>query len=108
MTTIGSRVKQRRNELGLTQQQLAERMGYVSKGSIAQIECGRDPTSKVVIKLADALHTSPVWLMGWTDDVRPLHDTRMQRIMNELYKLNFSQLNQIEKIIQTFVETNEE
>lgn len=38
--TFGERVKARRIELGWTQEELAEKMGYKSKSSINKIELG--------------------------------------------------------------------
>lgn len=67
--SIGEKVKQRRIELNLTQEELAKRMGYKSKTTIAKIESQSNdiPLSKVK-KLADCLRTSPGILMGWEDD----------------------------------------
>jgi len=102
MSEIGRKVKLRRKELGMTQRDLADQMGYKNNCSISLIENGREVTSNVVIKLANALKTSPAWLMGWTEDERPLHDERMARIVSKLYELTFSELNQVERIIDTF------
>lgn len=54
--TIGERIKKRREELGLSQETLAERLGYKSKSSINKIELNqRDlPQSKIKM-IADAL-----------------------------------------------------
>ena len=38
MTTIGDRIKSRREELGLTQDDLALKLGYKSRSSINKIE----------------------------------------------------------------------
>ena len=61
----GSRVRLRREELGLSQEQLAQRMGYRSKSSITKLEKGVNdiPQSKVE-EFAAALETTPAWLMG--------------------------------------------
>ena len=40
--TIGDRVKELRTKKGLTQQDLAELLGYKTKSSVAHIEKGRD------------------------------------------------------------------
>ena len=66
--TIGQRIKQRRLELGLTQTELAERMGYTSRTSICTVEKDKeDLTTTRVKKFAEALETTPSYLMGWTD-----------------------------------------
>lgn len=62
---IGDRIRSRREELGLTQQELAERLGYKSKSAINKIEMGiNDVTQKKVPLYAKALETSIEYLMG--------------------------------------------
>lgn len=65
MSSIYERIKQRRNELGLTVEELANRMGYKDKSSISKIENGKAdiPTSKVVA-FAKALETTTAYLLG--------------------------------------------
>lgn len=66
---IGLRIKQRREMLGITQEELAKRMGYKSKSTINKIEkCINDVAQSNVINFAKALNTSEAFLMGWTDD----------------------------------------
>src|SRR5689334_11405181 len=57
--TFGQWVKQRRNELGLTQEQVAEATGY-SPDTIRKIESGkRRPSHQVAEHLADLLQVEP-------------------------------------------------
>lgn len=65
MSDIYHRIRTRREELGLTQEELAFRMGYKSKSSINKIEMGINdiPQSKV-IAFAQALDTTTAYLMG--------------------------------------------
>lgn len=66
--TVGNRIKQRRLELGLTQTELAERMGYSGKTSVCMAEKGGDNiTTTKVRKFADALGVSFRYLMGYED-----------------------------------------
>lgn len=68
--TIGQRIKQRREELGLSQQELATRLGYKSKVSISNAENDRDDmTTTRVQKYAKALETTSAYLMGWEKGV---------------------------------------
>lgn len=68
--TFGERVKERRIELGWTQEELAEKMGYKSKSSINKIELGiNDVTQSKIIKFAEVMNTSVEYLMGWDDAV---------------------------------------
>lgn len=69
MPEIGKRIKSRREELGITQEELASRLGYKSKTTIAKIESGvNDIVQSKVVSFADALDTTISYLMGWTED----------------------------------------
>lgn len=68
MSTIGIKIKQRREELGLTQEELAKMVGYKSKSSINKIEMGiNDITQSKVVEFAAALKTTPAYIMGWEE-----------------------------------------
>lgn len=68
MSTLGERIRRRREELGLTQSELAARLGYKSKVSISNAENDRDDmTTTRISKYANALETSEAYLMGWLD-----------------------------------------
>ena len=66
MLEIYKRIRARREELGISQEELAKRMGYKSRSSINKIEKGENdiPQSKI-IAFAQALRTTPEALMGW-------------------------------------------
>lgn len=67
--TIGKRIQIRREELGLTQEELAHRIGYKSKSSINKIELDIQQLTQSKIKqIADALHTTPAYIMGWEEE----------------------------------------
>lgn len=60
--SIGTRIKQRREELGLTQPILAQLVG-VSKGSIGNYEIGvSNPNEPILIKLFEALNCDANYL----------------------------------------------
>lgn len=65
---LADKVRQRREELGLSQEELALRMGYSSRTSINKIENGRPCSQKIIVRLADALSVSVPYLMGWEDE----------------------------------------
>lgn len=68
MLELYKNIKERRIKLGMTQTELAEKLGYSDKSAIAKIESGKIdiPQSKIVA-FAKALHTSPSELMGWDE-----------------------------------------
>ena len=72
MKTFGERVKTRREELGMTQDELAKRLGYKSRSSINKIELDqRNMKQSQIADLAKALNTTPGYLMGWKDGSLP-------------------------------------
>lgn len=68
--TMGDRIKNRRTELGMTQQELAVKMGFKTRSHISLLEQGNRniPISKIK-NLANALEVSPEYLMGWEDNM---------------------------------------
>ena len=71
MADIGKRIKNRRKELGITQEELAQKLGYKNKSTIAKIENGtNDIVQSKVVEFAKALDTTVAALMGW-DDTEP-------------------------------------
>jgi len=69
--TMGERIRQRREELGLSQDEVAIRCGYKSRSSINKIETKRSlPIDKVEV-IARVLEVSPAYIMGWYDDDPP-------------------------------------
>ncbi len=88
--TLGERVKKLRLELGLSQEELSKRMGYSSRSSINKIESGRPVTQKIIVRLADALHTTPSYLMGWDDEEPPVTIELSQRWLDEVGVVEFT------------------
>ena len=67
-TDLSGRIRQRREQLGLSQEELAARMGYRSKSSITKLEKGINDLPRAKLEeLAAALNTTPAWLMGLMD-----------------------------------------
>lgn len=63
---IGNRIKIQREKLGLSQEELAKRVGYKSRSSINKIENGTNDISQSKVKdFAIALNTTIEYLMGW-------------------------------------------
>lgn len=64
--TIGERIKERRIELGYTQDELAKKCGYKSRSSINKIELSRNLPLPKIEKMARALECTESYLMGWS------------------------------------------
>lgn len=108
---IGDRVKRLRIEKGMTQEQLADKLGYKSKSSVTHIENGRDIPRSLVVRLADILGTSPAYLMGWEeqtpDESIPEHITTSpvpegteDEWLEKLLKLNEDELLELRNYIR--------
>jgi transcriptional regulator with XRE-family HTH domain len=69
LATFGSRIRQKRIELNMTQTELAKRTGYTSRSSINKIELGLvDLPQSKIIAISKALKCLPTHLMGWTEE----------------------------------------
>lgn len=69
MADIGKRIKEKREFMGMTQEDLAYKLGYKNKSSIAKIEAGtNDIVQSKVVEFATILNTTVAYLMGWDDE----------------------------------------
>ena len=76
--TIGEKIKQARIAKGLTQEELAEKLGYKSRSSVNKIETGgRDIPRSQIKKIADVLDVSPVSLLGFEDE-KPAEENQQE------------------------------
>ena len=79
MSTIGSRIRNRREELGLSQDELGRRLGYKSRSSINKIELDqRNLTQSKIKAIADALETTPAYIMGWDEPDQKLDEENLK------------------------------
>lgn len=66
--SVGSRIKQRRESLGMTQMELAQKVGYTNRTAITKIEKGvNDITQSKLWEFANALRTTPGYLLGYDE-----------------------------------------
>ena len=81
MLDVYKNIKERRKELGMTQTDLALKVGYSEKSAIAKVEKGKVdlPLSKLK-EISEALETTPSELMGDLPDLvcRPDDDTTLE------------------------------
>lgn len=112
---IGERIKYRREQLGLSQDELARRLGYKSRSSINKIEKDASglPQSKIVA-IANALQTTPAFIMGWEETqkkndaltdivVRLRADDEFLSLVDGINKLNPEQLAGVKQIVSAFL-----
>lgn len=67
--TVGERIKKRRVSLGLSVDEVADTLGK-NRATVYRYESNdiENLPAKVLAPLAEALKTTPAYLMGWTDD----------------------------------------
>lgn len=66
--TIGKRIKEKREELKLSQRDLAKKMNYTNHSTIGKIERGQVDVSQTrIVQFAEVLGTSVAYLMGWEE-----------------------------------------
>lgn len=64
--TVGDRIRHAREQKGISQEELAKRLGLKDKSSVCKIEkAGDNVSTKSIRNYAAALDTSPSFLMGW-------------------------------------------
>jgi len=67
--TVGDRIKQRREELGLSQEELAHKLGLRGRSSVSRAEKSGDTMTPTLMKAyANALNCSYLFLMGIEDE----------------------------------------
>lgn len=93
---FGNRIARRRQELNMTQEELARKLGYKTKSSINKIEKGKSdiPQSKI-IAFSAALDMPVEQLMGWEQtesDSEYSYDNMERKLLSYFRKLSF--LNQ--------------
>lgn len=83
---IGTRIRERREHLNMSQDELAKLSGYKSRSSINKIELGENdiPQSKIKI-IAQALKTTPAFIMGW-DENEPIRNLERDKFIWECFK----------------------
>ena len=101
--TMGQKVKLLRKRLGLTQKEVALKLGYRSDTSVAHIEANRDIPIDMVPVIAQILETSPAYLMGWERDPE-----KVQLLLNTLEKITDEQFELLLSYLEQLVKENNE
>lgn len=87
--SVGKRIKQRREEIGMTQAELAKKVGTTYQ-AISKYEndiIGTIPTKKLKI-IAEALDCSPVYLLGMEQKQKTSYDEKQFNEMRDELKDN--------------------
>lgn len=102
---IGERIRRRREELDMTQDELARAAGYKSRSSINKIEMdGRGLPQKKVADIAKALKVTPSYLMGWEDEEVATLTAMQEETMAKFLMLSYEHQLVVRSIIDTLTE----
>ena len=105
-TTIGGRIKKRRNDLGLSQEDLAEKL-FTSKQMISSYENNKTEIKVQVVKeLAVALDTTTSFLIDGTVAITHEEETlELVKLFNSIYKEEIRKIAIEQLRLLTMVET---
>ncbi len=104
MAKIGSRILALRKRANLTQQELANKVGYKSKSAINKIELGtRDISQSKIILFANALNVSPACLMGIEESQNTLISESEQQIIHLIKDLNIDEIKELSNYIDYII-----
>lgn len=111
--TIGERIKQRRIELGLSQDELSRKMGYKTRNAIYQFEQKDNMKLSLIEKFAEALDTTPAYLMGWDEMKQEVERLRAEQIkeidiLRLKAKYNEEQIERALNFVQAFMSASPE
>lgn len=88
--TIGERIRNKRIELGLSQEELATRCGYKSRSSINKIELSRDLPLAKVGRCAAALCCTPAELLGLEPELSEENANFSIDMLSDPYFMNYA------------------
>ena len=117
LSVVGDNIMKLRKEMGLTQEELALKLGYKSKSTINKIELGiNDISQSKIVRFAKALNTTPAHLMGWDEEeLKAKNDVAVDVVMRmrtdegfyELVKLlntlDAARLSSVEQMLRSFL-----
>lgn len=112
---VGERIKARREQLNMTQDELAKKVGYTSRSSVAKVEANANGMvqSKLIL-FANALQTTPAYLLGWEEEtytkndaitdiiLRLRSDNNFWAVVQNITTLTPEQLTAVETFLRAF------
>lgn len=93
--SVGKRIKERRKQLGMSAEELADRVG-VSPATIYRYESGyiENVRASKLSPIAKALRTDEAFLMGWNEDVDSFQKDIQITLSESRLLTNYRQLNE--------------
>ena len=106
---IGEKIKNRRLEIGMSQRELARKMGYSDNSTLNRIEKGTvDVTQAKVVQFAKVLNVSIAYLMDWEEDKKIPTDKNLtdgdQLLLELFHKVPDEKKEMLLKMIEVAIE----
>lgn len=102
---IGERIKIRREQLNMSQAELARKVGYSTRSTITRIEReGNGISQDKIVAIAKALKTTPSYLMGWEDEEVATLTAFQEEAMQKFLLLSYEHQVVVSNIIDTLSE----
>ena len=87
MLILYENIKTLRKENGWSQDELAKKMGYTDRRSIAKIESGKvDLSQSKIMEFARVFGVEPGDLMGWEDEPQRKTPDELVKIIEDVYR----------------------
>lgn len=104
--TMYDRIKKLRLESGMSQEDLAFKVGYKGRSMIARIESGQVDISQSKVKaFANALNTSVDYLM---DDARPIHPEVLEILDRSINERKTAAESQLLSLFNTMTDSDKD
>lgn len=92
MSDISNKVRKRRLSLGLSQEDLAKKLGYKSKTTINKIESGvNDIPRKKIKDFAVALETTPEYFLDYSNSLSSTSSTKDDNHIVEIDSITYEE-----------------
>ena len=106
MENLGDRIKSKRKLLGMSQSELAEKVG-ISYAQVGRYETKDvQPPAKTLVAIASALQVSPDYLLHGTPEEKANHelsDTELIELFKAVEKMESADQEVIKKLIDAFI-----
>lgn len=104
-------IKKRRQELNMSQQELAEAVGYSGKSMVSQVENGLiDLPVTMILKFAEALEIDPGDLMGWEGEeieFTTLQNSPEEKRAKELFALYKNATPEVQSAVELLLRSSQ-
>lgn len=103
--TIYERIKSLREALGMSQDELARKVGYKGRSAISKVESGsRDISQSMIEKYANALGVSPTFLLYGTET--NTHEDPQDDLYNMITRLDIVDRAEIRGIVRQMLKAD--